>query len=129
MQRRAVLEQLLIFNTAGWSPSSSSLQDSQILPEVPVLLVLLVLLFTFHLCFCSGDEQEILPGNFGAALSPMFIASLGKELPVLQDASARRCLFGTAGSTLAFRLFQACCYSLDVSQVCLLHISQLCQCS
>lgn len=72
MQWRAVLEQLLIFNTARWFldaaaptvPYSSSLQDSQVLPVVPVLLVLLMLLFTYHHYFCSGDEQEILDRDF-----------------------------------------------------------------
>lgn len=62
MQWRAVLEEQLIFNIGGWSldaaaptvPYSSLLQDSQILPVVPVALVLLMLLFAYHHCFCSG---------------------------------------------------------------------------
>lgn len=85
MQWRAVLEQLLIFTIAGWSldaaaptaPYSSSLQDSQILP---VLLVLLVLLFTSHHCFCSGDEQEILERDFlGLHSHPCSLPVLGRN--------------------------------------------------
>lgn len=89
---------------------------------------LLVLLFTYTTAFVLVMSRRCWTGIFGAALSPMFMASPGKELLLLQNASAG-CL-GLQGSHFAFRLFQACCCGSNVSQVCsLLRISQLCQCS
>lgn len=94
MHWRAVLEQLLIFNITGWSvdaaaptvPHSASLQDTQILPGE--------LCCWYCWCFSSPTTTAFVlvmtrrswTGIFGAALSPVFTASPGKELPLLQNA-------------------------------------------
>lgn len=92
LQWRAMVEQLLIFNTVGWSldaaaptvPYSSLLQDSQILPVEPGTARASLHLPPL-LLFCMSRRSWT--GIFGAALSPVFIASPGKESPLLQNAN------------------------------------------
>lgn len=133
MQWRAMLEQLLVFNIKGWSvdaavpavPFSALLQDTQILPGEPVLLVLLMLLLTYHHCFCSGDEQEILDRDFwGCTLTRAHCQSCKG----MTSAAECRCGLYTQGPHLHSG-FSKPVVAQDVSQVCSLRISQLCQCS